>query len=207
MDIVIYQVDIVDRDDQELFVMSIEFLKGEELQRIIMVRPVDVFETRVAEYDLDPDDIETIIEVIFYETFLTLEDEDKSKTLHFADTKAIARKEYLKRVRKMCDAGRVIGIPGNSPYVPTTHLDVVVASSGEEDPLEFLKRELVMSPEHIAVKREYINAIVKETRKAHRQREQDRAARRVGGRRQRESPQAMRSQLFSGGPGGNQHPV
>ena len=207
MDIVIHQVDIVDRDDQELFVMSVEYLQGEEPHRVAMIRPVDVFETRVAEYDLDPDDIETILEVIFYEMFLTIDEEDKSKTLHIAPTKEIARKEYMRRIRKMCDNGKLIGVTGNSPYAPTTPVDVVVASSGTEDPVEFLKRELVMSPEHIAVKRAYVNAIVAETRKQHKQREQIRAARRLGGRRRRESPQELRQQLISGGPGGRQHPV
>jgi hypothetical protein len=207
MDIVIHQVDIVDRNDQELFVMSVEYLQGEEPHRVAMIRPTDVFETRVAEYDLDPDDIETILEVIFYEMFLTIEEEDKSKTLHIAPTKEIARKEYMRRIRKMCDNGKLIGMTGNSPYVPTTPGDVVVASSGTEDPVEFLKRELVMSPEHISVKRAYVNAIVAETRKQHKQREQIRAARRLGGRRRRESPQELRQQLISGGPGGGQHPV
>jgi hypothetical protein len=207
MDIVIHQIDIVDRDDHEIFVMAVEYLKGENPHRVVMIRPTDVFETRVAEYDLDPDDIETIIEVIFYEMFLTVEDEDKSKVLHVADTKAIARKEYMRRIRKMCNNGRVIGVPGNSPYVPTTPGDVVVASSGDEDPVEFLKREIVMSPDHIAVKRAYVNAIVAETRKQHKQREQARAARRIGGRRRRESPQELKQQLISGGPDGSQHPV
>lgn len=207
MDIVIHQVDIVDKNDQEMFVMSVEYLTGENPQRVLMIRPTDVFETRVAEYDLDPDDIETILEVVFYEMFLTIDGEDKSKTLHVAPTKAIARKEYMRRIREMCDNGKLIGMIGNSPYVPTTPGDVVVASSGTEDPVEFLRRELVMSPEHIAVKRAYVNAIVAETRKQHREREQVRAARRIGGRRRRESPQELKQQLISGGPGGRQHPV
>lgn len=205
MDIILHHVDIVEQNDQELFVMSIEYLEGEEPQRVVMIRPTDVFETRVAEYDLDPNDTETIIEVIFYETFLSMEDEDKSKALHFAESKSVARKEHLRRIRKMCDSGRVIGVSGVTQFIPTTSQDVIVASSGADDPLEFLKQELVMSPEHIAVKREYVNAIVKETRKAHREREQARAARRRGGRRQRESPQELRKQLFTGG-AANQHP-
>jgi hypothetical protein len=202
MDIILHQVDIVDQDEQEMLVMAIEYLDGDGSPlRLVMIRPLDVFETRAAEYDLDADDIDLLIEIIFYEMFLQISDEDKSKVLHFAPTKEIARKELLRRIRKQRGNGKLIGIPGNSPYVPTTEKDVVVASSGDEDPIEFLKREIVISSDHLAVKRQYINAVLKETRQQHKQREVKRAARTVRGRRNRISPEELKRQLMNEGPG------
>jgi hypothetical protein len=120
--------------------------------------PHDIFEWRVAEYDLPADDMDTLLDVVLYEPYLA---EDFEMVPINAPSIKAARQHHLTRVKAVKGPGRLRGIAGRStrtvPMAERPRQSVVLLDSAEEDPLEVIKRESPMSAPHIEVKRQMID--------------------------------------------------
>lgn len=69
--------------------------------RCLHVFPVDTPEWRAAEYDLDPSDMDTLLEIVLAEPHLDPDPDDSTLSLFDADTIEKARDHHLKKVRKV----------------------------------------------------------------------------------------------------------
>lgn len=69
--------------------------------RHMHVFPVDAPEWRAAEYELDPSDMDTLLEIVLAEPFLDPDPDDPTLSLFDADTIEEARDHHLKKVRKV----------------------------------------------------------------------------------------------------------
>lgn len=67
--------------------------------RHMHVFPVDTLEWRAAEYELDPSDLDTLLEIVLAEPFLDPDPDDPTLSLFDADTIKQARGHHLKKVR------------------------------------------------------------------------------------------------------------
>lgn len=117
--------------------------------------PEETFEWRVAEYGFDPVDQDTLLEVVLYEPYLDQQALDPTLNHVAAPSRAAARDHLLEHVRRRKGPGRLRGRRGVTPDLNALPHPVVVDSAAE-DPTETIKREMVLSPEHVAVKREYV---------------------------------------------------
>jgi hypothetical protein len=133
----------VDREDgSEPYMMSHKF-------------PEETFEWRVAEYDLDPTDRDTLLHIVLYEPYLNEDDRDPDQSHVHAPSVAAARDYHLGRIRELGGKRPLRGSRGMAAdTVPLP--DPVAVHSAEEDPIEVLRREMVLSHPHIAVKREAV---------------------------------------------------
>lgn len=165
--------------------------------------PDDIFEWRCAEYGIDHDDTDTLLDVVLFEPYLDHGAADPDLTHLDAPSVAAARDYHLARIRQVkTHHGRLKGRPGLSTrIIPVEQRPVrmhVVLESAAEDPLDVVLRESPRSPEHIAVKRELMTY--------HRdlRQEQLRAQRRAGPREwRRETPDELRARIMPkrGNPG------
>lgn len=127
------------------------------------VMPADVFESRAAEYGIDPDspggwdDILHLVLAPQGEDDRTVEQElDDPDHLWNAPTVEHARRTKMARVRKAMGAGKLRGVTGVSEHRLLLNEATRIQESDAEDPLEFIKRTAPMSREHIAVKQEFV---------------------------------------------------
>lgn len=127
--------------------------------------PEETFEWRVAEYGFDPADQDTLLDVVLYEPWLDESLRDPGKTHVTARTPAVARDDLLEHIRRRKGPGRLKGRRGLAPNLNDLPHPVAVDSEAD-DPIEVIKREMVLSEPHIEVKRE----IVADTRQRHRRR-------------------------------------
>ena len=152
--------------------------------------PLDIFEWRVAEYDIDPDDRDLLLTVVLYEPYAV----DPAEGLHPLAAADIgdARRHLLDRIDVARAGGRLRGIPGVFraliPVEQRPRPAAVLLESGAEDPLEVVKRETPVSPEHIEVKRELLAY--------HRQYDQLPKLGRRAATWQRETPEALRRRIM-----------
>lgn len=116
--------------------------------------PEETFEWRIAEYGFDPADQDTLLEVVLYEPWLDEQTRDPHKT-HIAADPAVAREHLLERVRRHKGPGRLRGRRGLAANLNALPHPVAVDSEAD-DPVEVIKREMVLSEPHIAVKRENV---------------------------------------------------
>lgn len=122
--------------------------------------PIDIFEWRVAEYDLDPDDRDTLLAVVLFEPYAA----DATPGLSHLDAPALAdgtaREHLLARIEDARGGGRLRGVPGVfRRLVPPDKRPRpvrVLLDSAAEDPLEVVKRETPVSADHVEVKRELL---------------------------------------------------
>lgn len=101
------------------------------------VFPADTLEWRAAEYDLDPTDLDTLLDIVLYEPFLE-EPDQPELTLHDAPSVEEARAYHLQRVEKV-------------------KKKATKARRGGVDPVrEQIKASAAMQPEAIGLKKAFI---------------------------------------------------
>lgn len=128
--------------------------------------PADVFESRAAQYGIDPDseggwdDILHLVLAPQGEENRSIEEElNDPDHLYNAPTIEHARKAKLRKIRKAMGTRRLRGVVGVSEHRITINEARQITHSDAEDPLEFIKRTAPMSREHIVVKQEHIRRI------------------------------------------------
>lgn len=131
-------------------------------KRVAHVMPEDIFEWRVAEYDIDPDDRDTLLELVLYEPYLDNLSSDDPRLLINAESIATARTAHLERVRGKKGKGRVRTRNRRAPELAVTRAGpgervLLDAVDDPLTPLEVLKREMPIDPGIVAVKRENVN--------------------------------------------------
>lgn len=157
MDITVHNVEIVQIGNVEYFAIAYQIpMKAKPWLKIV---PVDILETRAAEYDLDPvADLDELLEIIMYEKFSDEPtDPNDVAHLHNAPTIKDARVEMRKRIKKAKGAGKLIGLTGQSPLTVNAAPEVtVVESSGVGNPLAFIKARCDMNASHMQVKKQFV---------------------------------------------------
>lgn len=162
-DLVVHHVDMLQLRDKQLYVASVEHEKFDDFigltARII---PTGAFETHAAIYDIDTD-TEDGWDDLLHLMFGPQDEpgpieEELANPDHWLNAPTIehARKAKVRKVRAAMGQRRLLGMPGHSEHRLAIREAKNVVSSDAEDPLEFIKRTAPMSPEHIAVKQEFV---------------------------------------------------
>jgi hypothetical protein len=168
MDVVIHHVELsLVGGDQPVYVVTIEdpnFVDNTgsgAAGAFVQVMPTEVFETRAAEYDIDPaaeGAWEMLFDLVFGDQHVgqgAAEQLNDPDWLLNAPTSKHARAAQLKKIRKVLGKGKTRGVPGTSVHRAVLNDATGVMNSETEDPLEFIKRTAPMSPDHIRVKQEF----------------------------------------------------
>lgn len=192
MDIIIHHAEVVDMGGQEILMLATETdVDG----KIAVLIPREALETRAAEYALDPDDFDTILDVILYSHYLPKTSPDDTKDIRNSETIREARADLLERIATLKGTGKVKGMIGRSTLIPSTDQTPTLRDSGVRDPVEFIKEECPISKEHIAVKQENfrrLRATYQENRRQGRLRKQQE----IQSGKTRETAQELRERLF-----------
>lgn len=161
-DLVVHHVDLSILGDQAFFMATVEH---ERIGDAVYVRgsmiPVDCFESRAAEYNIDPQsptgwhDLLQLV-IVGDRAKGPIEDQlNHPDHLFNAPTVDHARRAILGRIRTHLGGRKLRGEPGVSNRRMIANQATAIGDSGAEDPLEFIKRMAPMSAEHIAVKAEF----------------------------------------------------
>lgn len=129
------------------------------------IMETDVFESRAAEYGIDPNSDggwDDILHLVF-----ASHDEGTGIATQLTDPDHLfnapsvehARRVEMRRIRKAMGARTLRGEPGISDHRILVGEATRLLTSEAEDPIEFIKRTAPMSAEHIAVKAENIRRI------------------------------------------------
>lgn len=164
MNITVHHVELSKLADQALYVATLEVEGDHELGPDgleVQLIPHDAFESRAGEYAIDTSSKtgwRDLLDLVFYGDRLPETDlqqlADPDHLLN-APTVAHARKTRLARIRAMRGKGALTGATGESEDRALLADATGVASSGAEDPLEFIRRTAPMSREHMRVRAEF----------------------------------------------------
>lgn len=202
MQITIDHADLIEHSNGgRLWMLGLLVENGEQSKRILHAMPEETLENIAVEYGLDPDDFDTLLDVVLYLPYVADPiTHDHPKAPHLVGDVAEAREHLLAQVQAAKGAGRLKGQRGRSVIgaAGPRMASMVVLDSGAEDPIEVLRREIPRSAEHIEIKREAYQRT--------RQRVgQERAAKAVAKQaasatgRAREAPKEMRARLVAEG--------
>lgn len=168
-DLLIHHVEVSEYQGGQLHVITMGdgFMHDDPTSPALraVIGPTDVFESRAAEYGIDPeseggwDEILHIVlapqgDVGSVEQYMADPDH-----LFNAPTIEHARRAHMRRIRKAMGTRKLRGVIGDSEHKITVDEATRLTTSATEDPIEFLKRTAPMSGEHIAVKAENIRRI------------------------------------------------
>ena len=203
MNITVHHAERVAVNGVERLMLATEITHDDgTVDKIAHALPVDILETRAAEYGIDPTDTDTLLEIVLYENYLPPQEPDDPTTLYNAETVQEARDALITRVRTLRGAGKIEGRLGQSELKAAGPRAKVVRDSGEEDPLEFVKREAPISIPHMQVRREFVRRL----RAVNRERRQRAQAQQSPDGR--ETPEQLRDRLLGAQPDPqNQPPV
>lgn len=162
MDVTVHHVELSTDGDRTMYVATCEYAHDDgttDLGPVIV--PIDAFETRAAEYDIDPatkSGWTDLLHLVFYDVF-----DDETPEQQLADPQHLwnapsvsaARKAKLAKLKARRGKGKLTGRPGKSAERVLLQQATAITNSGSEDPLEFIKRTAPMSESHIRVKREH----------------------------------------------------
>lgn len=201
MDVVVHDAELVNWYGVPMWFATTEYpVEQGEPKRLTYMFQHDMFETIVAEYEVDPQDWDTLFTIHFYRPELTHETEDETLTIYNAPTIRHAREHHLERIHEVRAGGAVIGVPGEPQFpVRAAALNAVplLATAGSADPLDTLRDESVISHPHIQAKREFRDGhrAQRHTRLAELTERRKLTAPTVTAVPQRESPDALISRL------------
>jgi len=185
-----------------------------------VLAPATVFESRAAEYGIDPDSPGGWDDLLHL-VIAPKGEEDRDVAAELADPDHLfnaptiehARKAKMARIRKAMGTRKLRGVPGVSEHRLLAQDATRIAESDAEDPLEFIKRTAPMSPEHIAVKQEFVRrhrhkvkarrlgldpdrAYSEKELEQHAKRRAAKAAKKVDQQPQRETPDQLATRLL-----------
>jgi hypothetical protein len=159
MHILIHHAEVIDLHGSICWAMHKEIQADDgTVKHLLHVCHLDMFETIAAELDIDPDDWDTLLDIELYRSELPhYDDHADGAWLFDAPTVADARELHLARIADVKGDGRARGVPGVAPenrrVAPQANPPIL--DSGDEDPLEVIKRHSPMSKPHMSVKREH----------------------------------------------------
>ena len=132
----------------------------------------DIIEWRVAEYDMDPNDRDSLLEMILFEPHLDdgVNDEHPLSLLN-APTIADARDFHRSRINTKKGNGKVNTrkrAPNENAVANSRSARFLLIDSGNDPalPLDILKREMPIDPEIVEVKKEHIRLLRQAVRSA-----------------------------------------
>lgn len=168
-DLVVHHVELSTVNSDPLYVATLgvgSMLDDPTIPALkVEIMPTDVFESRAAEYDIDPES-DGGWDDLFHLVFAPPGEVDSVATqlvdpdhLFNAPTIEHARKAKMRKIRKAMGARKLYGATGVSEHRILVGEATRMLTSEAEDPLEFIKRTAPMSMEHIAVKAENIRRI------------------------------------------------
>lgn len=118
----------------------------------VHVFPLDTLEWRAAEYNIDPGDVDTLLDIVLMEPYLTPEDWALGFRLHDAPDVATARQDHLARCARVKLRHRV-----STRSAPAVGLGARAADrEPPAHPLDPIRRDHGIDPGVIAVKAEYV---------------------------------------------------
>lgn len=171
MDVVIHNVELSAFSGAQVFVLTLEYLNpdgsayytdpvtGDPVFATSVI-PTEAFESRAAEYGIDPDtEWEELLELMFYARFLPEGDDPTDPDgLWLAPTVSHARQHRRKRIRAVRGRGQVRGVVGEPPgRAIITEALMLTRTEDADHPLEFLREHTPFSAEHIRVKATYVH--------------------------------------------------
>lgn len=106
------------------------------------VMPTDIMEWRAAEYGIDPTDVDTLLDIVLAEPYLTAEDWAVGTRLIDAPDIATARADHIARCARAKLRHRMSTRP---------------SKAAPDHPLEVIRRNHRIDPDVIAVKAEYVS--------------------------------------------------
>lgn len=180
MDITVTDAVLIARENSpNIWVIAKEIRDGVgPVVRMAQAFPEDTLEWRVAEYDLDPNDKDTLIDILLYEHHLDDGiDPDHPSSLAHAVTVSEAREFHLSRIKAKKGTGKVQTrkrAPNENAISRTRSPRLLLIDSGDDPdtPLDILKRELPIDPDLVEVKREHVRQQREAVRSAGRQSKQ-----------------------------------
>jgi hypothetical protein len=135
----------------------------------------DALEWRAAEYGVDPFDVETLMDIVLAEPYLTPEDWSTGYRLHDAPDVATARQDHIARCARVKLRHRISTRPG-----PPAEADGRRAGVSEH-PLDPIRRAPGIDPAVVEVKAEHVRLlriqIAEETSRRAHEPQEDRVAR------------------------------
>jgi hypothetical protein len=124
--------------------------------------PTDMFESRAAEYGIDPDSEggwDDILHLVLApQGDVGPIDEQMAHPDHLFNAPTIehAREAKLRQIRKAMGTRKLRGVTGVSEHRVLVNEATRMMTSEAEDPIEFIKRTAPMSREHMIVKQEFV---------------------------------------------------
>lgn len=168
-DLLVHHVELSHVKNDTLFVVTLGVGVMEDDPTVpalsVSVNPSDIFESRAAEYGIDPeseggwDDILHLVLAPQGHDMSISEQLEDPDHLFNAPTIEHARKVRMRQIRKAMGTRKLRGVPGVSDHRVLVNEATRLLESDAEDPLEFIKRVAPMSMEHIAVKAENVRRI------------------------------------------------
>lgn len=161
MKITVEHVELSLQDDRHMYVMTVHSIVDGVEERRIHFMEHDIFESRAAEYDIDPEapgGWDDLFDMVITGSYIHGSADQQLVDPNFllnAPTVAHARKTELAKIRKARGNGTLRGATGHAETRGLSMTARGIDNSGDEDPLEFVKRTAPMSREHIRVKQEY----------------------------------------------------
>lgn len=224
MNIEIEHVELSTLGGTQVYVLTLNLTHDDgRTETMARVTPVDTFESRAAEYGIDPSTAagwDDLMHLVIYERYLEQSGEDQladPEHLFNAPTVADARRAALKAVKTRRGKGRLTGKRGNSRHLAATIGEATaLTNSGAVDPLEFIKATAPMDADHMRVKQEFTRRRRNALRAARAGRNTvelvdldaatEQAARDTRGMPDRESAEALADRLLGGPPTDDRRP-
>jgi hypothetical protein len=162
-DLVVHNAEHSVFGDEEVFILSVTVTYDDGSTReMAELMPADIFESRAAEYDIDPTTEQgwsDVLHMVLYENHLGQDAEEQLADpdhLLNAPTIGHARRKHLERVHRVRGKGRLRGQVGPPESRNILNNARMLATSGDaEDPLEFIRRKAAISKPHMRVKKEF----------------------------------------------------
>lgn len=170
MNITVFNVDVIPGEEQAELVFTLRVDGADALSAHVV--PIETLENTAAEYDLDPGDVDTILDVVLYGPYLPADKvaADHPKFLFNADTVAQARQHLLATVAEAKGDGKVISVAGDSPEQALAEGAPRLTRSGSKCPVTFVKECAPIDRAVIAEKRKLVDTYRVEARNRRRQR-------------------------------------
>lgn len=133
------------------FVRTLKMMDSGEEEESCHTLPLDTMEWRAAEYGIDPSDVETLLDIVLVEPYLTPGEWSEGFRLGDAPTIEVARQDHIARIAKAKLRLRI----STRKIDPEARAARSEAAPGDPLPTNFLDRlryESPMDPEIILIK-------------------------------------------------------
>lgn len=155
-----------------IWVIAKTVTDGNKTFRMAQVIPEDMMEWRAAEYDIDPNDRDTLMDIILYQHHLDdgIDDNSHPQSLMWASTVEEARDFHLNRIKTKKANGKTqtrkrdktkedkVANPRNPKHLLRDTSDETAT------PLDIIKAAMPIDPEILEVKKQFVRELRKAVR-------------------------------------------